>query len=170
MVGKKRRKPRLFVGSSTEGLGIAYAIQENLENDAEVTVWEQSVFDLTTTVLESLLRVLAKADFGVFVFNPSDVLHLRRKKYTAVRDNVVFEMALFIGKLGRRRTFYLVPKDSDDLRIPTDLLGITPGRYDAKRRDKNPQAALGPFCNRLRIAMRKARAIKRPTRRKRLTS
>jgi predicted nucleotide-binding protein len=170
MVGKKQRKPRLFVGSSTESLGIAYAIQDNLEDDAEVTVWQQNVFDLTASALESLVRVLSKADFGVFVFKPSDVLRLRRKKYTAVRDNVVFEMGLFIGKLGRRRTFYVVPKDSDGLRIPTDLLGIRPGHYDAKRQDKNFQAALGPFCNKLRTAMRKVRPITRPGRARRSTS
>ena len=37
-------KQRVFVGSSTEGLEIAHAVQSNLEPEAEVRVWSQDVF------------------------------------------------------------------------------------------------------------------------------
>jgi len=38
-------RPRIFVGSATESLDIAYAVQENLEHNAEITVWTQGIFE-----------------------------------------------------------------------------------------------------------------------------
>lgn len=147
---KTKQQSRLFVGSSSESLDLAYAIQKNLEDDAEITVWKQGVFELTKSAVESLLKVLDRTDFAVFVFAPIDTLRLRDKKYVAVRDNVVFELGLFMGKLGRTRTFFVAPKGQTNLRIPTDLAGITVGTYDSRRIDKNLEAALGPFCNDVR--------------------
>lgn len=161
MAKKKSSKPRVFVGSSAESLNVAYAIQANLEHDAEVTVWPQGIFDLSRTALESLMQTLDRSDFGIFVFAPNDTLKLRQKKYKAVRDNVVFELGLFIGKLGKRRTFIVVPEDTKNFRVPTNLTGISTGRFDARRQDRNMQAALGPFCNQVRNQMKKVRKIKR---------
>jgi predicted nucleotide-binding protein len=146
-------RPRAFVGSSKEGLSLAYAIQENLQHDAEVTVWPQGIFAPSKTALASLSDQLQRSDFGVFVFSPDDLLTLRRKAMAAVRDNVVFELGLFAGHLGVPRVFFVVPQGTKKSRIPTDLVGITPGSYDAKREDRNHQAALGPFCNHIRRAL-----------------
>jgi Predicted nucleotide-binding protein containing TIR-like domain len=164
-----RARPAVFIGSSVEGLDVAYAIQENLHHDAEVTVWPQGVFDLTQTALKSLTKMLEKADFGIFVFTPDDRIRLRKKALSAVRDNVVFELGLFIGKLGVDRTFVVIPDDAKDLHIPTDLTGVTPGKFDPKRNDRNLSAALGPFCNRVRAALRKRNAVRTPVKSARQT-
>src|SRR5262245_43124174 len=69
-------RPRLFIGSSTESLKIAYAAQENLERAAEVTVWNQGVFELSNYTLDSLVKALEATDFGLFVFAPDDVVKM----------------------------------------------------------------------------------------------
>jgi predicted nucleotide-binding protein len=140
-------RPRVFVGSSVENLDTAYAIQENLDHRADVTVWHQGLFELSATTIEGLVRALGKFDFAIFVFAPDDTVRIRRTKYNSVRDNVLFELGLFVGRLGRERTFIFLPRDTPDLRLPTDLLGVTPATYRAQRADGNLLAALGPACN-----------------------
>lgn len=146
-------KPSLFVGSSTEGLEIAYAIQANLEHVAEPTVWDQGVFGLTKSTLATLIECLDTFDFGVFVLSPDDVAKIRSTKYSIARDNVVFELGLFIGALGTLRTFFVVPRGCPNLHLPSDLAGITAGAYDADRKDKNLRAALGPACQAIKSSL-----------------
>lgn len=147
-------KPRIFIGSSVEGLNIAYSIQQNLTYDAEVTVWDQGVFELSKTTIESLTEVLIKSDFGIFVFSPDDIVKIKEKDKSTLRDNVLFEFGLFIGKLSRERVFFVIPSDMD-LYLPTDLLGITPGKYDSTREDGSLQAALGPVSHQIRLSLKK---------------
>lgn len=152
-------KPKIFIGSSVEGLNVAYAIQQNLTHDAESTVWDQGVFELSKTTIESLNDILDKIDFAIFVFNPDDVVTIRDNQSLSVRDNVIFELGLFIGKLGRERVFYITP-DGNDLHIPTDLVGVTPGKYDPNRDDNSLQAATGSACNQARIQIKKLGPLK----------
>lgn len=143
-------KPSLFVASSVDGLPIAYAVQQNLERDAEVTVWSQGIFEPTATALTSLLRSLPAFSFGTFVFHPDDVVRLRSVEALAVRDNVLFELGLFIGAHGPERCFIVAPRDMADFHWPTDLLGHRPLEYDSSRHDGNHRAALGPACQEIR--------------------
>lgn len=146
-------KPRVFIGSSVEGLQIAYAVQQNLLHQAEVTVWDQGIFELSRTTIESLTQALDENDFAVFVFSPDDITKLRNTTSPTVRDNVIFEFGLFIGKLSRERVFFLVP-NTGEIHLPTDLLGITPGKYETDRSDNSLQAATGAASNQIRTQIK----------------
>lgn len=147
-------KPKLFIGSSVEGLSVAYAIQQNLNHIVEATVWDQGVFTISETTINSLEQALEASDFGVFVFSPDDVTLMRDSENKTVRDNVLFEFGLFTGKLGRKRVFFVTPNGSDTY-IPSDLLGVTAGKYDPNREDGSLQAATGAACNEIRQAIKK---------------
>jgi hypothetical protein len=149
-------KPRLFIGSSSENLEIAYALQESLEHDAEPTVWSQGVFDASKYTMEALNDQLDDTDFAVFVFAPDDVTNIRQTEKQTVRDNVIFELGLFVGRIGRERCFVLIPRGIEDFHLPTDLLGLTPVTYDPSRQDGNLLAALGPATNKIRKTMSRA--------------
>src|ERR1041385_3980900 len=148
-------KPRMFIGSSREHGDLAYAAQEGLEHNVEATVWSQGVFAPSKTAMASLIDVLDEADFGLFILSPDDVTAMRAHDVQTVRDNVVFELGLFIGRLGSDRCFLIVPTGVEDLHLPTDLVGITPASFDPDRQDGNMVAALGPACNRIRKAIGK---------------
>ncbi|WP_161631100.1 TIR domain-containing protein [Leisingera caerulea] len=143
-------KPRIFIGSSREGAKLADAIHFNLTYDAECTVWKDGVFQLSSHTLTALITALRSADFGIFVFSPDDVTVMRGETHNTVRDNVLFELGMFIGRLGPERCFFLVPDDCSGLRLPSDLAGVTPGRYESRRSDNNWQAALNPACMQIR--------------------
>ena len=154
-------KSKIFVASSKEGLEIAYAVQENLEHDAEVTVWSQA-FEPSKFTLDSLIDGLDDYDFGSFIFSPDDVVIIRNLEQTAIRDNVVLELGMFIGRLGKERCFIVLPRGQEDLRLPTDLLGLTPVIFEPDRTDKNLNAALGPACHQMRKRIRQLGSIQAP--------
>ena len=149
-----RKLPALFLGSSIEGLNTAYAIQQALDYDAEPTVWSQGLFQPSQSVLFELVKSLSRFEFAVFVFSPDDTVKLRGTEFLAVRDNVIFELGLFMGALGPSRCFYLVPRSVGALHLPSDLAGITPLTYNAARLDGNLLATLGPACNEIRNAIK----------------
>lgn len=146
-------KPKIFVASSVEGLDVAYPLQVNLQHDADVTVWSQGVFSLSVTPLDSITEALNSSDFGIFVFSPDDETKMRGNVHETVRDNVIFELGLFIGKLSKRRCFIVMP-DNVDLHIPTDLVGVTPAKYSGMRDISEIAASLGPACHEIRQAMK----------------
>ncbi len=56
------RKPRVFIGSSSEGLSIAHKIQSLLQHDFAVEVWNQNtVFELGNATLEDLEAAVVNA-------------------------------------------------------------------------------------------------------------
>jgi predicted nucleotide-binding protein len=66
-------KPTVFVGSSSEGVEIARAIQFQLKDDAHVSIWNEGVFGLSKGTLESLVRNSASFDFAILVLTVPEV-------------------------------------------------------------------------------------------------
>ena len=154
-----------FIGSSSEGLPIARALQSLLRNDLRSVVWDQgSVFGLGEATIESLENAVHKFDYGIFVFTPDDELIKRENQQSVARDNVIFELGLFIGKLSRRRAF-LVNPSKGAIALPSDLLGMSTSTYDPEELqgdlheadEESLAIALGPVSQEIRIALKRIR-------------
>ena len=76
----------------------------------------------------SLLRAASEFDFGVFLFEPDDTIQSRDKPASVPRDNVVFELGLFLSHLGLKRAFPMMPRGR--VRILSDLAGFQPIVYE----------------------------------------
>ncbi|MEK5060518.1 hypothetical protein BK126_04610 [Paenibacillus sp. FSL H7-0326] len=139
-------KPSVFIGSSSQAKQITTAIHANLEEETEPTPWDIYPFQLNNSTLDGLIAALDKSDFAVFLLAPDDQIIWKGQQMSVARDNVLFELGLAIGKLGKERTFFLAPKDLTDFHTPTDLLGITSVRYDSKR-SNNYKAATLTACD-----------------------
>jgi hypothetical protein len=145
----------IFVGSSTESLPIAQQVQVELGPTARAKVWNQGIFKLGEGGLESLVGELGRHDFAILVFSADDVTSSRDRDSASPRDNVVFELGLFMGRLGPKRTFVLYDRTAD-LKILSDLAGITLAPYDGKWAKTDIGAAIGAACNPIRQAIRVA--------------
>lgn len=141
--------PSLFIGSSTEGLPIAHALQAELDEECEPQVWRQNVFGPTGTTISALLEKAQNSDFAALVLTPDDSVVSRAAENAVARDNVIFELGLFLGALGPRRVFIIHPRNQE-LRLPSDLAGVTCLTYRSNRTDQNLQAAIGPAATAIR--------------------
>lgn len=152
LVRQRNEIARVFVGSSTESLAVANAIQAGLAHDPlMVTVWTNDVFGPSEFPIEALERQATETDFAVLVVGPEDRVTSRDQESWAPRDNIVLELGLFVGALGRHRVFLVMPRGVD-IKIPTDLLGVMPLRYQhASGRDLGPN--MGHVCTQLRDVM-----------------
>ena len=145
-------KPKLFVASSREAKELADAVQDNLMEDAAVTVWDQDAIQIGQTLIDELIRNCLESDFGVFVISPDDKVTVRDQTQYMVRDNVILELGMFIGRLGKEKSFIIVPDQSAGLRLPSDLQGLTAGAYDTA--NANLVAAVGPACRKIGRAIK----------------
>ncbi|KGM38565.1 nucleotide-binding protein [Aquabacterium sp. NJ1] len=146
-------QPKVFVASSREGLHVAEAVNIKLENDARVKLWDNA-FDLSSTTIQSLLSRAHDSDFAVFVFHADDKTIIRGNTYSTVRDNVLFELGLFIGALNLERCFILAPKSTEvEFRLPTDLAGVTISFYDDSLDDMVD--AVTASCAKIKVALKR---------------
>ncbi|RJQ57369.1 MAG: hypothetical protein C4517_17680 [Stygiobacter sp.] len=140
----------IFIGSSSnpEALKIADCVHLALEQlGFSPSVWTDDIFVPTKANLENLTNILDTYEAGVFIFHPDDVIRIKNNEMLTVRDNVLFELGLFIGRFGREKAFIVHPISKvGETRIATDLLGVTFITYDDKAmlKTKNWLPILGP--------------------------
>jgi len=130
------------------------AVAHRLQKDFNIIpkVWTY-VFPPTESTLSSLVDMSKEMDFAIFVLGPDDLI---KKSQTGnpqgkgepvegetwtPRDNVIFEMGLLIGTLGKERCFAVIPETprlrySDNrlhLHLFTDYLGTNYCTYMATK-------------------------------------
>jgi hypothetical protein len=152
-MNQRAEKPRLFIGSSTESKTIAEYVQDRLEGTVNAEVWDQGIGEPGAGILETLVGKAPTYDFALMVFGADDVTTSRGEREPSVRDNVLLEFGLFLGHLGKERTFFLYDKRKRP-RIPIDLAGIIALTYDGDRID-NRYAMVNPACLKIRAAVEK---------------
>jgi hypothetical protein len=129
-------KPKLFVGSSTEGKIAVQALQQILGNEVTVVPWfEADEFkNGSFSTLDLLMTAVDKYDFAAFLLTPDDAITSRGKSTKGPRDNVIFEFGLFLGWLGQERTFAFLQErqthSEEPYKVPSDLAGINIQRFN----------------------------------------
>lgn len=145
---------RIFIASSSEGKAASKAIVATLEQllggKAIIHHWEYE-FQLSDVYIESLEKILAKCDFGIFVLTADDVLHSRNQEHSAPRDNVIFELGLFMGGIGRDRCFVFkeTGQGNSSVKTPSDILGLETATFSIPEAGLDWQAVLQRNCERV---------------------
>lgn len=118
----------VFIGSSSEAADVAKYLDKALKKHGiETRSWIDGVFQASETTIESLTNIASKVDFAILLLTPDDMTTSRKMLANSPRDNVVFELGLFMGALGRDRT--LIVADKSVGKLPSDLLGVVTLRF-----------------------------------------
>nr|WP_299383855.1 TIR domain-containing protein [Allomuricauda sp.] len=148
-IKRKNEIPQIFLGCSVEALYIANAIQEGLQHDnCSTKIWTNNVFKGSSFPLNDLEREIQIADFAILIATPDDVTTSRELEQKAPRDNVIFEIGLFMGAIQHGRTFIVSPRGTK-LKLPSDLLGITTIDFRPSN-EGDIDVNIGPVCNQIR--------------------
>ena len=127
-VRPRSEHPEVFIGScsSSEGLGLARAMQAAFAHDSWITrIWTDGTFGAGSTPIDSLVAQLDSLDFSLLVVTPDDLVDSGDGGQPSPRDNVIFELGLMMGALGRERAFMVKTRcRPEDLRLPSDLVGV----------------------------------------------
>ena len=122
--------PPVFIGSSSEGEAWAEAVRYRLaKKGVPCHMWSMGVFAQGDLTIEALEREIQQCSFVVLVATKDDMSRKRGTAKLAARDNVILEYGMGLGRLGRERTFLLVPDDFD-MHLPSDLAGLTLGTFN----------------------------------------
>jgi predicted nucleotide-binding protein len=152
LVDRRNVRPVIFLGSSSESLHIANQIEAGIcGDDVSINLWTSDVFLPSHFPIDDLSDQVRKSDFAVLIISSDDLVMSRNESYQAPRDNIIFELGLFMGALSRKRTFLMYP-DMDNVKLPSDLEGITTIRYVIDS-DGNQLDNLKDVCAQIRTSV-----------------
>jgi hypothetical protein len=125
-------KKKIFIGSSSEELSIAEKVRDQLQPNFDVTIWNEkvwdtSVFKINQNFLADLLKASLQFDFGILIGTTDDKVIFRGEEVMQPRDNVIFELGLFTGRLGTSKCAFLIEKD---VKLLSDFKGLTLAYFD----------------------------------------
>ena len=111
----KPHKHLVFLGSSKEFIWLAKEVEGALHRVDSIALdawYHFGSWGLGQATLENLEHRLNDSDFAIFVLSDDDLVQSRNSPpRPAPRDNVIFELGLFMGRLGRDRAFFLFPRN-----------------------------------------------------------
>lgn len=149
LVNPARDKTRVFIISSAESLPIAREIESAFEYDGfETKLWNEGVFKISNYTIQSLEDEVDRSDFCIAIAHPEDRTVSRGAEWPSARDNVIFELGLFMGRLGRERAILMESRD-DKVKLPSDLTGLTTVCYRYIP-GAEAESFMGPACNAVR--------------------
>ena len=154
------QQKELFIGSSREGLKYAKKLKELLDvklqaYGIECILWNDlTVLSVGTTIIEGLCQkaneLKKQGGYAVMIMTPDDEVNARGEVRYVPRDNVVFELGLFLGYLGRERVYCVAPSNVN-IKMMSDWLGVTNATYKYAERQGNKRLTtiLGNAANRI---------------------
>ncbi|MFH6984490.1 CBASS system CD-NTase-associated NAD(+) hydrolase Cap12 [Marinoscillum luteum] len=127
-------KKRLFIGSSSEELNLAETAKAILDKDFDVSiwnenVWDKSIFKINQNFLSDLLKATLQYDFGILIGTGDDKVTFRGTEVLQPRDNVLFELGLFTGRLGTSKCAFLIDKE---IKLLSDFGGLSVAQFDTE--------------------------------------
>lgn len=114
---------------------------ELLKDGYECICWDnRRVFKKNDSVFHNLLeyaqRLKQSDGYAICVFYPDDILYRdgdeNNSRLYVPRDNVIFELGLFYGVLGKNNTYFLICNKANGIILhnPSDLDGISGFTYN----------------------------------------
>jgi len=141
------RRRNIFIASSKEALPIARAVKKHFQREADVDIWNENIFKVNRSYLETLLNRASYYDYCIAIFAADDAARIRDKTVKVTRHNVIFEFGLFLGRLGPNRTFFIADEGVETF---SDWAGIKVVTF---RAGGNLVAAVRKACKQIREAI-----------------
>jgi len=136
--GSGEPKPKFLLGCSAAERPVALAVKAGLEDLAETTLWCRGRFE-PDAGLAGLVEGSRAFEFAAFVISPDD-LSGRRWTRRDGTDQVILPLGIFLGALGRTRTFLVCTTDVV-LALPQELRGVVVAAYPPPRSGAPPAIA-----------------------------